>query len=178
MAGALDRVEAEVGRDWTRVLVVREGRIAGEVSGEDMTEDRIIYLASVGGRRDSSGLCHGQPDVVVPFPNHVTGVDSDPHRELDPESLPDAVGELCPGSNMPLSFGELSEARLTCPWHNEVYDVRSGQCLDPSCANHLPLPNHLHGLAGGIASPHLVDYVLNAITSLGNASPLDFVACI
>jgi ribose transport system ATP-binding protein len=31
-----------------RVLVVREGRIAGEVSGEDMTEDRIIYLASVG----------------------------------------------------------------------------------------------------------------------------------
>ena len=31
-----------------RVLVVREGRIAGEVSGEEMTEDRIIYLASVG----------------------------------------------------------------------------------------------------------------------------------
>ena len=31
-----------------RVLVVREGRIAGEVSGPDMTEDRIIYLASVG----------------------------------------------------------------------------------------------------------------------------------
>jgi ribose transport system ATP-binding protein len=31
-----------------RVLVVREGRIAGEVSGADMTEDRIIYLASIG----------------------------------------------------------------------------------------------------------------------------------
>ena len=31
-----------------RVLVVREGRIAGEVSGKDMTEDRIIYLASLG----------------------------------------------------------------------------------------------------------------------------------
>ena len=31
-----------------RVLVVREGRIAGEVSGAEMTEDRIIYLASVG----------------------------------------------------------------------------------------------------------------------------------
>ena len=31
-----------------RVLVVREGRIAGEVAGDDMTEDRIIYLASVG----------------------------------------------------------------------------------------------------------------------------------
>ncbi|MFN4212181.1 MAG: ATP-binding cassette domain-containing protein, partial [Devosia sp.] len=31
-----------------RVLVIREGRIAGEVAGDDMTEDRIIYLASVG----------------------------------------------------------------------------------------------------------------------------------
>jgi ribose transport system ATP-binding protein len=31
-----------------RVLVVREGRIAGEVTGDDMTEDRIIYIASVG----------------------------------------------------------------------------------------------------------------------------------
>lgn len=31
-----------------RVLVVREGRIAGEVSGGDMTEDHIMYLASLG----------------------------------------------------------------------------------------------------------------------------------
>jgi ribose transport system ATP-binding protein len=31
-----------------RVLVVREGRIAGEVSGSAMTEDRIMYLASIG----------------------------------------------------------------------------------------------------------------------------------
>ncbi len=34
-----------------RVLVVREGRITGEVSGEEMTEDRIIYLASIGSQR-------------------------------------------------------------------------------------------------------------------------------
>ena len=34
-----------------RVLVVREGRIAGEVSGDEMTEDRIMYLASVGEER-------------------------------------------------------------------------------------------------------------------------------
>lgn len=32
-----------------RVLVVREGRISGEVSGAAMTEDRIMYLASIGG---------------------------------------------------------------------------------------------------------------------------------
>jgi len=38
-----------------RVLVVREGRLAGEVTGEAMTEDRILYLASVGdGRRLAS----------------------------------------------------------------------------------------------------------------------------
>ncbi|HIC67150.1 MAG TPA: sugar ABC transporter ATP-binding protein, partial [Paracoccus sp.] len=28
-----------------RVLVMREGRIAGEVTGNDMTEDRIVRLA-------------------------------------------------------------------------------------------------------------------------------------
>ena len=31
-----------------RVLVVREGRITGEVAGAAMTEDRIMYLASIG----------------------------------------------------------------------------------------------------------------------------------
>ena len=30
-----------------RVLVIREGRISGEVSGDDMTERKIMYLASV-----------------------------------------------------------------------------------------------------------------------------------
>ncbi len=34
-----------------RVLVVREGRITGEVTGQEMTEDRIMYLASVGEER-------------------------------------------------------------------------------------------------------------------------------
>jgi ribose transport system ATP-binding protein len=37
-----------------RVLVIREGRIAGEVSGEEMTEDRIMYLASIGDERLAS----------------------------------------------------------------------------------------------------------------------------
>jgi ribose transport system ATP-binding protein len=30
-----------------RVLVVREGRIAGEVEGENMTEEKIMQLASI-----------------------------------------------------------------------------------------------------------------------------------
>ena len=33
-----------------RVLVVREGRIAGEVTGDEMTEETIMYLASIGER--------------------------------------------------------------------------------------------------------------------------------
>ena len=34
-----------------RVLVVREGRIAGEVTDDEMTEDTIMYLASLGEQR-------------------------------------------------------------------------------------------------------------------------------
>jgi len=34
-----------------RVLVVREGRITGEVAGPEMTEERIMYLASIGEER-------------------------------------------------------------------------------------------------------------------------------
>ena len=34
-----------------RVLVIREGRLAGEVTGDQMTEDRIMYLASIGEER-------------------------------------------------------------------------------------------------------------------------------
>ena len=44
-------VEQVLGQDHvTRAQrnAVREGRIAGEVMGDEMTEDRIIYLASVG----------------------------------------------------------------------------------------------------------------------------------
>jgi ribose transport system ATP-binding protein len=37
-----------------RVLVVREGRIAGEVTGDEMTEDRIMYLASLGEQRPAA----------------------------------------------------------------------------------------------------------------------------
>ncbi|POF30910.1 sugar ABC transporter ATP-binding protein [Roseibium marinum] len=36
-----------------RVLVVCEGRISGEVSGKDMSEENIMHLASVGGVRPS-----------------------------------------------------------------------------------------------------------------------------
>ena len=41
-----------------------------------------------------------------------------------------ALGNLCPGSMLPLSSGELKGTAVVCPWHGEVYDVRTGACLD------------------------------------------------
>ena len=40
-----------------------------------------------------------------------------------------ALGDDCPGSMLPLSAGELDGAILTCPWHGERFDVRSGRRL-------------------------------------------------
>jgi Fe-S cluster biogenesis protein NfuA/nitrite reductase/ring-hydroxylating ferredoxin subunit len=40
-----------------------------------------------------------------------------------------AIGADCPGTDFPLTFGKLEGARLTCSWHGEVFDVRSGKCL-------------------------------------------------
>jgi Fe-S cluster biogenesis protein NfuA/nitrite reductase/ring-hydroxylating ferredoxin subunit len=38
-----------------------------------------------------------------------------------------ATGAECPGTNFPLTYGILEEYYLTCPWHQEVFDVRSGK---------------------------------------------------
>ena len=43
-----------------------------------------------------------------------------------------AIGDLCPGSQLSLSSGELEGSSLRCPWHGELFDVRSGRCLDPA----------------------------------------------
>jgi nitrite reductase/ring-hydroxylating ferredoxin subunit/Fe-S cluster biogenesis protein NfuA len=40
------------------------------------------------------------------------------------------VGDMCPGSMLPLSTGRLDGAIVTCPWHREQYDVRSGRCIE------------------------------------------------
>jgi Fe-S cluster biogenesis protein NfuA/nitrite reductase/ring-hydroxylating ferredoxin subunit len=41
-----------------------------------------------------------------------------------------AVGAQCPGSEYPLTFAKLEDAQITCPWHGEVFDVRSGKRMD------------------------------------------------
>ena len=48
--------------------------------------------------------------------------------------LPDglhAVSGLCPHARAPLHEGALCGGRLVCPWHQSVFEVRSGALLDP-----------------------------------------------
>ena len=43
-----------------------------------------------------------------------------------------ACADTCAHRGGPLSEGKLAGARLTCPWHGWLYDVRTGQCLLPA----------------------------------------------
>src|SRR5207247_2740874 len=49
-----------------------------------------------------------------------------------------ALDEMCAHQGGPLSEGKLSGARLTCPWHGWMYDVRTGQCLMPTRGGSVP----------------------------------------
>jgi nitrite reductase/ring-hydroxylating ferredoxin subunit len=42
-----------------------------------------------------------------------------------------ACSDVCSHRGGPLSEGKLNGARLACPWHGWMYDVRTGQCLFP-----------------------------------------------
>src|SRR5205807_6305442 len=41
-----------------------------------------------------------------------------------------AYRNACPGSILPLDMGQLKGYTLLCPWHNCVYDIRTGKRLD------------------------------------------------
>ena len=43
-----------------------------------------------------------------------------------------ALADVCAHQGGPLSEGRLAGARLACPWHGWMYDVRTGQCLLPA----------------------------------------------
>ena len=43
-----------------------------------------------------------------------------------------ACSDECPHQGGPLSEGRLSGARLACPWHGWMYDVRTGACALPA----------------------------------------------
>ncbi len=43
-----------------------------------------------------------------------------------------AFDDTCTHHGGPLSEGRLAGARVTCPWHGWMFDVRTGECLMPS----------------------------------------------
>ena len=43
-----------------------------------------------------------------------------------------ACADTCPHRGGPLGEGKLVGARLTCPWHGWMFDVRTGACLLPA----------------------------------------------
>lgn len=42
-----------------------------------------------------------------------------------------ALGARCPHQGAPLAEGILHDRRLVCPWHGSVFDVTSGEALEP-----------------------------------------------
>jgi len=49
-----------------------------------------------------------------------------------------ACGDVCAHRGGPLSGGKLNGARLACPWHGWMYDVRTGQCVFPGRGASVP----------------------------------------
>ena len=49
-----------------------------------------------------------------------------------------ACGDVCAHRGGPLSEGRLNGARLACPWHGWMYDVRTGQCVLPGRGASVP----------------------------------------
>ena len=49
-----------------------------------------------------------------------------------------ALAGTCTHRGGPLADGRLSGARLTCPWHGWMFDVRTGQCLFPPRGTAVP----------------------------------------
>lgn len=48
-----------------------------------------------------------------------------------------ACGDTCAHQGGPLGEGRLRGARLACPWHGWMYDVRTGRCVLPARGAHI-----------------------------------------
>ena len=48
-----------------------------------------------------------------------------------------ACDDACAHQGGPLHEGKLAGARLACPWHGWMYDVRTGQCVFPGRGQHV-----------------------------------------
>ena len=49
-----------------------------------------------------------------------------------------ACGDVCTHRGGPLGEGKLNGARLACPWHGWMFDVRTGQCVFPGRGASIP----------------------------------------
>ena len=48
-----------------------------------------------------------------------------------------ACDNVCPHSGGPLAEGELNEEEVECPWHGSVFNVTSGQVIEPPAEENL-----------------------------------------
>src|SRR5215467_83974 len=49
-----------------------------------------------------------------------------------------ALGANCPHAGAELEKGLLCEERIVCPWHKSVFNVRTGEVLEPPALDDLP----------------------------------------
>ena len=49
-----------------------------------------------------------------------------------------SCGDVCTHRGGPLGEGKLNGARLACPWHGWMFDVRTGQCVFPGRGASVP----------------------------------------
>lgn len=68
-----------------------------------------------------------------------------------------ALGATCPHHGAPLAEGTLENGRLTCPWHASVFDITSGDLIEPPALNALPrFEVHVEGDAVYVRVPEEV----------------------
>ena len=94
---------------------------------------RAPQLLQVGGLRPAHRPVYHRVCAVTDVPPGTTkAVDVDGHGLLVVNADGDflAVSNQCGEGPLPLQFGRLQGAELTCSWHGCRYDVRSGRRLD------------------------------------------------
>ncbi len=42
-----------------------------------------------------------------------------------------AIDNTCPHSGGPLAEGDVEGDRVTCPWHGSIFNIKTGEVLDP-----------------------------------------------
>ena len=42
-----------------------------------------------------------------------------------------AIDNTCPHSGGPLAEGDIWSDRVTCPWHGSIFNIKTGEVLDP-----------------------------------------------